>query len=105
MNQWLFKESLTMLLIGIWLMLQCYHVVIREERKLHIICVIGKLIVTVGLLVMHPIPLLAIVLFFAFYPKYEPKGVRYGIISLQIILPIGGALLCNAYGGIEKVVS
>lgn len=102
MNSWIYKESLTMLLVGIWLMLQCYHVVIREERKLHIICVIGKLLVTVGLLLLHPIPFLAIVLFFAFYPKYEPEGVRYGIISLQIILPIAGALLCKAYGGTEK---
>lgn len=105
MNSWIYKESLTMLLVGIWLMIQCYHVVIREERKLHIFCVMGKLIVTVGLLLLHPIPFLAIVLFFTFYPKYEPKGIRYGIISLQIILPIGGALLCKAYGGTEKGVA
>ncbi len=105
MDSWIYKESVTMLLIGIWLMLQCYHVVIREERKLYIICVIGKLLVTAGLLVMHPIPLLAIVLFFAFYPKYEPEGVRYGILSLQALLPIGGTLLCKAYGGTEKGVS
>ena len=105
MNPWFVKESLIMLLIGIWLMLQCYHVVIREERKLHIFCVIGKLLVTVGLLVLYPVPLLAMVLFFSFYPKYEPKGVRYGILSLQTLLPIGGALLCRAYGGTEKGVS
>lgn len=105
MNPWFVKESLTMLLIGIWLMLQCYHVVIREEKKLHIFCVIGKLLVTVGLLVIYPVPLLAMVLFFSFYPKYEPGGVHYGILSLQTLLPIGGALVCKAYGGTEKGVS
>ncbi len=87
-----------MLLVGVWLMLQCYHMVIREERKLHIFCVIGKLLATVGLLVLHPIPFLALALFFAFYPKYEPEGIRYGILSLQILLPIGGALLCKVHG-------
>ncbi|MBR6664706.1 MAG: hypothetical protein IKL22_03200 [Lachnospiraceae bacterium] len=105
MNQWLFKENFIMILVGVWLMLQCYHVIVKEERKLHILCVLGKLIVTVGLLLLYPIPLLAFVLFFVFYPKYEPKGVRYGILSLQTLLPIGGALLCRAYGGTEKGVS
>lgn len=105
MNQWLFKENFTMILVGVWLMLQCYHVIVKEERKLYILCVVGKLIVTVGLLLLHPIPLLAFVLFFVFYPKYEPKGVRYGILSLQTLLPIGGALLCRVYGGTEKGVS
>lgn len=95
MNSWIYEESLAMLLIGIWLMLQCYHVVIREERKLHIFCVAGKLIATVGLLVLYPTPILAIVIFFSFYPKYEPEGIRYGILSLQTILSIGGILLCK----------
>ena len=95
MNGSIDKESVTMLLLGIWLMLQCYHVVIREERKLHIFCVIGKLMVTVGLLVVYPFPLLALALFFTFYPKYEPEGIRYGTLGLQTLIPIGGALLCK----------
>lgn len=95
MDKWIYKESLTMLLMGIWLMLQCYHVVIREERKQYIYCIVGKLIVTVGLLVLYPFPLLSLVLFFAFYPKCEPSGIRYAILSLQILLPIGGSLLCK----------
>jgi len=102
MNSWIYKESFTMLLVGIWLMLQCYHVVIREERKLHIFCVVGKLIVTVGLLMLHPNPLLALCLFFVFYPKYEPRGIHYGILSLQTLLLIGGALLCNLFGTNEQ---
>ncbi len=98
MNTWVYKEAFTMLLLGIWLMLQCYHVVIREERKQNIFCAIGKLLATAGLLVLHPIPLLALVLLFAFYPKYEPSGMHYGLLSLQVILPISGALLCVLYG-------
>lgn len=98
MDKWIYKEAVTMLLIGIWLMLQCYHVVIREEKKLHIFCVIGKLLVTVGLLLLYPVPLLALFLFFAFYPKYEADGIRYGILSLQILLPISGALFCKING-------
>ena len=70
MNNWIYKESLALLLIGVWLIIQCYHVVIREERKQHIFCVVGKLIVTVGLLVLYPFPLLALALFFTFYPKF-----------------------------------
>lgn len=95
MNNWFYKESFTMLLMGIWLMLQCYHVVIREEKKLHIFCVIGKLIATMGLLVLHPIPLLALVLFFAFYPKKESVGIGYGVLFLQTLLTFGGALVCK----------
>lgn len=102
MNTWIYKESFAMMLIGIWLMLQCYHVVIKEERKLHIFCVVGKLLMTGGLLVLYPIPILAIVLFFAFYPKYEPEGIRYGILSLQTILSIGGILLCKGMNESEQ---
>ncbi len=98
MNNWIYKESLAMLLIGVWLMIQCYHVVIREERKLNVFCVIGKLLATVGLLVLYPTPILAIALFFAFYPKYEPGRMHYGLLSLQVILPIGSALFCKLYG-------
>ena len=105
MNQWIYKETLTMILVGIWLMLQCYHVIIREERKMHVFCVMGKLLATVGLLVLFPVPLLAMVLFFIFYPKYEPEGVSYIRLSLQTLLPIAGALLCKAYGGGEKGIS
>lgn len=105
MNTWVYKESFTMLLLGIWLMLQCYHVVIREEEKLNIFCVIGKLLITAGLLVLHPVPLLALALFIAFYPKYELNGIRYGLLSIQVILPIGGALLCMLYGTPEQGVS
>ena len=105
MNQWFLKENFTMILVGVWLMLQCYHVIVKEERKLHILCVVGKFIVTVGLLLLYPIPLLAFVLFVAFYPKYEPEGVHYGILSLQVLFPIVGALLCKAYGGTEKGLS
>lgn len=102
MNAWIYKESFAMMLMGIWLMLQCYHVVIKEERKLHIFCVVGKLLMTGGLLVLYPIPILAIVLFFAFYPKYEPEGIRYGILSLQTILSIGGILLCKGMNESEQ---
>lgn len=95
MNNWIYKESLALLLIGVWLIIQCYHVVIREERKLNIFCIIGKLLATVGLLVLYPTPILAILLFFAFYPKYEPEGICYGVLSLQAILSLGGVLLCK----------
>ena len=98
MSEFVYKEAFTMLLAGIWLMIQCYHVVVREERKLHIFCVIGKLLVTVGLLLLYPVSFLSLLLFLAFYPKYEPKGIRYGILSLQSLFPIGGALLCNRSG-------
>lgn len=105
MNNWVYKESFTMLLMGIWLMLQCYHVVIREEKKLHIFCIIGKLTVTVGVLVLHPVPLLALVLFFAFYPKEESGGICYGILLLQILLTIGGALFCAVCGTSGEIFS
>lgn len=95
MNNWIYKESLALLLIGVWLIIQCYHVVIREERKLNIFCIIGKLLATVGLLLLYPTPILAILLFFAFYPKYEPEGICYGVLSLQAILSLGGVLLCK----------
>lgn len=95
MNSWIYIESFTMLLMGIWLLLQCYHVVIREERKLHIGCVIGKLLVTGGLLLLHCVPIIAIFLFFAFYPKYEPDGIRYDLLGIQVVLTVTGAGLCG----------
>lgn len=95
MNSWVYRESFTMLLMGIWLLLQCYHVMVREERKLHIGCVVGKLLVTGILLVIHPVPILAIILFLAFYPKFEPDGIRCSMLGIQVVLSVAGAVLCG----------
>lgn len=97
MNSLVYKESVTMLLIGIWLLLQCYHVVVREERKLNVVCVIGKLLVTGWLLWIHPIPVLALLFFFSFYPKYEPDGICYSLLGMQTVLPIGVAVVLGLF--------
>lgn len=94
MSDFIYKESFTMLLAGCWLLLQCYDTVSREERKIHIVCVVGKLLVTVGFLVLHPIPLFTLLLFFAFYPKTEQETINYTLLSVQTILPIGASVLC-----------
>lgn len=90
-----------MLLLGGWLLLQCYDVIIREEKKLHFFCVIGKLLVTVGFLVLYPIPFLALLFFFVFYPKTETKGINYFLLSVQTALPIGASVLCMLYGSAD----
>lgn len=86
-----------MLLLGGWLLLQCYDVIIREERKLHIYCVIGKLLVTAGFLMLHPISFFALFLFLGFYPKTESKGVNYVVLTVQILLSVSASVLCMLY--------
>ncbi len=94
MSGYIYKESFTMLLLGGWILLQCYDVVIREERKLHFFCVIGKLLVTAGFLVMYPFPVLTLLCFFAFYPKAERNSINYYLLSVQTLLPIVASVLC-----------
>ncbi len=86
-----------MLLLGGWILLQCYDMVSREERKIHFFCVAGKILVTVGLLWLHPFSLLGMFLFFAFYPKTEFKGVNYLCLTMQCLLPVGASVCCMLY--------
>lgn len=102
MNDFIYKESFTMLLLGGWILLQCYDMVSREENKLHFFCVMGKLLVTVGFLVLHPFPFFALFLFFAFYPKTESRGINYALLSAQTILPIGASVLCMLFGSLDS---
>ncbi len=94
----IYKESLTMLFVGIWLLLQCYHVINREEVKINRFCVVGKLMVIMGFLVLHQLPVLALLIFFSFYPKCETKGINYGLLCFQILLSIAAALICSICG-------
>ncbi len=105
MQNWKYDDSLTMFLVGIWLMLQCYHVINREEEKIHIFCVTAKLIVIMGVLLMHPVPFFALFLFFAFYPKYETRDRKYGTLCLQMLLTIGASLFCGMYGPERELLS
>ncbi len=98
MSNGIYKEFLTMFLIGIWLLLQCYHVICMEEEKSSRLCVISKLITIVFFCALYPFPIITMFLFFAFYPKYEPEGMKYGRFGLQILLPIGACIFCNIFG-------
>jgi len=94
MNTSIYKESFTMLLLGVWLLLQCYHVVIREDKRLSVFCVAGKLLATAGFLVMHPFPAGSLLLFFAFYPKMEGRTINGKLLAAQGLLPVAASLLC-----------
>ncbi len=94
MNDLVYKESFTLLLLGIWILLQCYDMVSREENKIHFFCVIGKLLATVGFLVLHPFSFFALILFFCFYPKTERGSINYPLLVVQMLLSVSASVLC-----------
>lgn len=102
MNELIYKESFTMMLMGGWLLLQCYDVINSEEGKIHSFCVMGKLLVTVGFLMLHPNSIFALFLFFAFYPKTETKKVNCVLLSVQILLVVSASVLCMLYSPVNN---
>lgn len=90
------REPAAMILIGSWLLLQCYDSVVREDVKAHLFCVSGKLVFVTGFLLLYPFPAYGLLYFFSFYPKTERNGSSLWLSGLQLVFPAGAAFLCGA---------
>ncbi|MBQ9767841.1 MAG: hypothetical protein IJW37_07040 [Lachnospiraceae bacterium] len=94
MNGVVLRESLTMICVGGWLLLQCLHIIVREEMRMSLLCVLGKLLLTAGFLLLYPHPVWTLLFFFAFYPKEERDGISLRLLGIQVLLPVVATVLC-----------
>ena len=88
--------SFVMLLCGGWLLLQCFDCVCYEEKKLHRVCVFGKLTFAIGLLAVLSHPVFALLCFFCFYPKSERQEINGKVLALQVAVTVTAAIVGGA---------
>lgn len=77
-----------LLFFGLYLIIQCIHIAVRDEKKDSLICVLGKLLLATVFIYINPALPLCFFGFLAFYPSGMGKRSIFPQLVLQILCPL-----------------